>query len=175
MMIRASLMAVCAVMLCGVFAYGVEPAYRGQFGNPEEPALRPIKWLWHGTKSLVWHSSSYIRGGELKGVYPTVRENVRGVRRGSVALGESCYRGAIGARLPEKRAYRDPGHWNAALEAEFALRRDKESGSPDATTAGTTTEAPSGGEAERQHRSRQSWYRESRVDRARRTYLGDRA
>lgn len=182
-MIRKCLAAlvVCCTILCCADSFGVEPAYCGPMGNPEEPALRPVKWLWHGAKALVYHSHASFNEGRQKGFCPAVHGAATGVRRGTVRFGESVYRGAIGSRVPERGAYRAVGRWNEKLEAAVKLRKEEspatepESEVVSPPPAAGILETPSGGEMEREPDAHFSWRGESAVERARRAYLGDRA
>ena len=180
------LFCITAIALCSVsgLAYAVEPAYTGQFGNPEEPALRPVKWLWHGTKSLFYHSFIHFRDMKQRGLCDSLCETPRGVRRGTVGLGESAFKGAIGSRVPGKKAYRTLGHWNQVLEKQEFMQHKSceereetpviETAGLDAASKPATPKVASGGEKELTAPAAQPARTGSRVDRAQRDYLGDR-
>jgi len=104
-------------------ARAVEPAYVGHMGNPEEPALRPYKWMWHGVKSLVYQTgNSFVRGNMHFPVLGTA-ETGRGLRRGSFEMVESTYRGSVFAIPPqEKGAYKELGSMNQYIEEDLLLR-----------------------------------------------------
>lgn len=54
-----------AMLALSFTASAVPPTYEGQFGNPEEPALRPVKWAWLGFTSFFTN----VHAGLKKGVY----------------------------------------------------------------------------------------------------------
>jgi len=114
----------CALLLAVVPAFAVQPSYRGPLGNPEEPALRPYKWVWHGLKSFVYQTKeSFVRGNMNTPVVGSV-ETLRGVRRGSFEMVESTYRGGVFAPLPPRNthAYRELGMFNTYAESDWLLR-----------------------------------------------------
>lgn len=104
----------------------IEPAYTGQFGNKEETALRPYKWIWHGTKSLVYHTVYSFNRGNMKTPILGSAEGLRGLRRGTVELGESTFRGANFAVPPhtpqQKYTIRETRVANQVIERDIALR-----------------------------------------------------
>lgn len=165
-------------------AAAVEPAYKGQFGNPEEPALRPVKWCWHGTKALFHHTFIHFRDMRKNGLKDSVGETPRGLRRGAVDFAQAAYKGSVHARLPEKKAYRELSHWNQMLERqEFmqhgAISKEMEKSDSretglDAASRPATVAAPTGGEMERETVSPATLRPVSRVERAQRDYLGAR-
>ena len=89
-------------------AYAIPPAYEDEFGNPEEPALRPIKGLIRGLKALVIQPVKALIDGNLKTPIIGSVEVFRGVRRGAVELHESVFMGMAGS-LPK-----EPGELGAA-------------------------------------------------------------
>ncbi len=117
------IMATAAVALPG---YSVEPAYTGQFGNAEEPALRPYKWLYRGAKSLVFHTGDQLLEGNLHTPALGSVQGLRGLRRGTVELGESVYRGAVFAPVPPAGDYKRLGSANTILERDFFLRNSSD-------------------------------------------------
>ena len=119
---RLALLALGMVILAGG-AYAVEPAYTGPYGNVEEPALRPYKWAVEGVKGLFWHSGKSVQEGNLKFPVLGTVELGRGIRKGSVEMGESLYRGAIFSALPEKKhEYRNLHAANERIEESRAAR-----------------------------------------------------
>jgi len=104
-------------------AQTVGPAYEGRMGNAEEPALRPYKWMWHGVKSLFYQTgNSFVRGNMHFPVLGTA-ETGRGLRRGTVEVVESTYRGAVFAIPPqEEKAYKTLGTTNEFIEEDLLLR-----------------------------------------------------
>lgn len=118
---------VLAVTILGAPAgFAVEPAYQGQFGNNEEPALRPYKWLYHGVKSLVYHTGDQFVEGNMHTPYLGSVQGLRGLRRGSVELGESVYRGGVYAPVPHKDQYKMIGRANTIIERDFLLRNSSD-------------------------------------------------
>jgi len=98
-------------------ALAVEPAYLGPLGNPEEPAMRPYKWLWHGIGSLFYQTEKSVEYGNMKTPILGTVEGFRGLRRGAVELGESAYKGVIFAPVPrEEGSYKTTGKGNQAIE-----------------------------------------------------------
>lgn len=115
-------------LLCATAATAtaVEPAYTGQFGNAEEPALRPYKWVWHGTKAFFHHvGDAFVRGNMNRPILGSP-EALRGVRKGSVDVGESTFRGLVFAPVPEKDAYKDLGQVNQILDDDMLLRNSSD-------------------------------------------------
>lgn len=104
----------------------IESAYTGQFGNREETALRPYKWMWHGAKSLVYHTVYSFNRGNMKTPFFGSAEGLRGLRRGTVELGESTFRGANFAEPPhtprQKATIREIQTVNEVIERDIALR-----------------------------------------------------
>lgn len=114
---HALLLAFLLVLTAGV-AQAVEPQSTDQFDNPEEPALRPYKWIFHGFKGLVYHpAKSFVDGNMNTPVLGTV-EITRGARRGVVRFGESTWNGVLFRPLPEKDEYQEMGEINEKLEKE---------------------------------------------------------
>ncbi len=102
----------------------VQPAYEGQFGNPEEPALRPYKWMWHGLKSLAYQTGKGFQDGNMN--FPVIGtvEIGRGLRRGTVEFAESTWKGALFAVPPNGTGedFKDLGRWNEKLQNEPLAR-----------------------------------------------------
>jgi hypothetical protein len=100
----------------------VEPAYTGPFGNAEEPALRPYKWLWHGTKAFFHHiGDGFIRGNMNRPVVGSP-EALRGLRKGTVDLGESMFKGINFAPKPDQDEFKELGDLNQILQDDMLLR-----------------------------------------------------
>lgn len=169
------------LILCVSAAYAVEPAYRGPMGNPEEPALRPVKWAWHGTKALFYHTFIPFKYMREKGLCGSSREAVRGLRRGTVIAGQSVYRGAIGSQVPERKAYRKIGTANELLEQQEFMHlcdaKDKGEGEADTPAPPALTVAPAvaaSGEPETRPAAPRAETARSRLNAAQRDYIGDR-
>ncbi len=111
-----------AVVALALPSYSVEPAYTGQFGNAEEPALRPYKWLYHGVKSLLYHTGDQLVDGNLRTPGLGTVQGLRGLRRGTVELGESLYRGGVFAPVPPAGHYKKLHSVNTIIEQDMLLR-----------------------------------------------------
>ena len=119
----ALIVAAIAISLPG---YTVEPAYTGQFGNAEEPALRPYKWLYRGVKSLFYNTADQLIDGNMRTPALGTVQGLRGVRRGTVELGESLYRGGVFAPAPPKGDYKRLGATNLAIERDMLFRNSSD-------------------------------------------------
>ena len=110
--------------MMGLWADAVPPAYNGPLGNPEEPALRPYKWLFHGVKTLLHHPVA--RFNEGNSVLPGIGslEVVRGAREGAVDFVESAYRGFIFSVPPQSQEYKRTGKANAFIDQDPLLSSD---------------------------------------------------
>lgn len=106
----------------GAHAQVVQPAYTGDFGNPETVALRPYKWLWSGAKSLVWHPVTEFRRGNMKFPVAGTAQTARGVRIGAIELGESAFRGMIFQQVPRPDRYKQTGRVNEVIQDDPLLR-----------------------------------------------------
>lgn len=103
-------------------AQALEPAYVGQFGYAEEPALRPYKWMLVGLRSFAWQTQdSFVRGNMNTPVLGSV-EVFRGIRRGTFALGENTVNGLLYRPVPPKGYYKVAGDANAYIERDLLLR-----------------------------------------------------
>lgn len=108
-----------------VFAVGtaaaVPPAYYGPMGNPEEPAMRPYKWFFHGIKAIMHHPVTKFN--QANSVYPGIGtlEAWRGAREGAIDFGESAYHGLICSIPPESNAYKETGKANAFIDGDPLL------------------------------------------------------
>ena len=102
-------------VLCTGVANAVPPAYTGQFGNPEEPALRPLKWTWLGVKSLVQSTKDGLASGVEKDPASMIGEGAVGAAKGSGNLAEHVGHGIVGAPLPPKKDASDLSYEQAAM------------------------------------------------------------
>ena len=101
---------------------GAKSNYRGPLGNEEEPALRPYKWMYQGIKSLFYHTGDQFVEGNLHAPVVGSVQGLRGVRRGTMSLGESTYRGLVFAPVPPRNHYKSLGALNEAIEADMLTR-----------------------------------------------------
>jgi len=103
-------------MLLSLTAQAVPPAYTGPLGNPEEPAMRPYKWLFHGVLSLLVQPVKAFKDGNLKTPVLGSVETFRGFRRGAIELDESILRGLVFAPPPPRGSLTNLGYINTPLE-----------------------------------------------------------
>lgn len=89
-------------MLLATGAFAVAPAYVGPMGNQEEPALRPYKWILRGLKACVFQTVSAVERGNQKTPAVGTLEGFRGVRRGTVEVAQSYFKGAMLFSPPPK-------------------------------------------------------------------------
>jgi len=90
-------------VVCACAAQAVPPAYSGQFGNAEEPALRPVKWTWLGVKSLVQSTKDGLASGVQKDPASMAGEGALGAVKGTGNLATDVGKGIVGAPLPQKK------------------------------------------------------------------------
>jgi hypothetical protein len=102
-------------VLCAGVAGAVPPTYTGQFGNPEEPALRPYKWTWVGVQSLVRATKDGLASGVEKDPASMVGEGAVGAVKGTGGLASSIGHGIVGAPLPPKRDAKALSYEQAAM------------------------------------------------------------
>jgi hypothetical protein len=116
--------AITALMLVAVSAQAIPPAYEGPLGNPEEPALRPYKWMYRGLQALSYHTvGSFVEGNVQYPVVGTVYV-FRGLRIGSVELARSAFVGMIGAnpKAHPNNHCSEVGLANQLIEEDLLLR-----------------------------------------------------
>jgi hypothetical protein len=85
----------------------------------EEPALRPFKGFWEGTKAFGYHSKMALASGNVKFPFFGSIEVLRGVRRGSIELVSNTYN-SMGGSYP--RPYGKMGRTNQFIEGDPLLR-----------------------------------------------------
>jgi hypothetical protein len=95
-------MVLAAVALLMPLAEAVPPAYEGPMGNPEEPALRVIKWPWLGLRKLVYHTHNGLKEGIQWSPIESIDEGVGGAVHGTGILVDHTARGMIYQKLPPK-------------------------------------------------------------------------
>jgi len=178
-----------SLLLWAQSSFAIEPAYSGPLGNPEEPAMRPYKWLWSGLKSLVYHPVVAFEQGNRKIPGLGSVEVFRGIRRGSVELDESAFRGILCTRPPASDQYKKLGRANTAIEAEPLLSSVTDLLAPNlvdahpVTTAEERTAMEVKAKADRETRKRDAAAPASKgrgagmtaLERARKEYVGERA
>ncbi len=102
-------------VVCACVAEAVPPTYTGQFGNPEEPALRPLKWTWVGVKSLVQSTKDGLASGVQKDPASMAAEGALGSVKGTGSLATSVGKGIVGAPLPPKKDAKSLSYEQAAM------------------------------------------------------------
>lgn len=111
--------AVIFLILTSALAAGaIPPAYDGPLGNPEEPAMRPYKWLFRGVLSLLAQPVIAFKEGNMKTPVLGSVEVVRGLRRGAIELDESIVRGLVFAPPPPPGSWKQMGYVNTFLEED---------------------------------------------------------
>lgn len=118
---RTILLVIGVFLLISGLSHAVEATYFGPHGNPEEPALRPYKWIWHGVKALLYQPARSFQHGNMKTPVLGTVEVGRGLRRGTVEMLESVCRGAVFAAIPEAHAAKDLGAANQQIEEDPVL------------------------------------------------------
>lgn len=96
------------VCLTASTGYAVPPAYEGQYGNPEEPALRVVKWPWLGLRKMVMYTHEGLHCGIHRHPPAALCEGIDGAAYGSYVLLDHTGRGMIYSKLPPKGPLR-PG------------------------------------------------------------------
>jgi hypothetical protein len=100
---------------CAGVAGAVPPAYTGQHGNAEEPALRPVKWTWAGVTSLVKSTKDGLASGVEKNPASMVGEGAVGAVKGTGSLASGVGHGIVGAPLPPKKDRKALSYEQAAM------------------------------------------------------------
>jgi hypothetical protein len=103
------------VMACAVATVSVAD----QFGNPEEPALRPYRGMWRGIKAFTYNVVKALNEGNRKFPGLGIVEVGRGVRYGTVELASGTYMGMMGSRPKPVKYYSRP---NEILDNDWLLR-----------------------------------------------------
>ena len=97
-------LAITAVLVCAS-GYAVPPAYEGKFGNPEEPALRVIKWPWLGFKKFVGSTHEGLKSGmDKESLSATGQDGATGAVKGAGTFVDHTAKGLIYAPLPDKES-----------------------------------------------------------------------
>ena len=124
-------------VLVGVFCLAafqgnaVPPAYEGQYGNPEEPALRVVKWPWLGLRKMVMYTHEGLHCGIHRHPPAALCEGIDGAAYGGYVLLDHTGRGIIYSKLPPKGPLRPgPSYEERAMAyIERQLYTSKEAGS----------------------------------------------
>lgn len=113
---------ITVAMIAGVFcilasmAHAVPPAYEGQFGNPEEPALRVLKWPWLGIRKMVNSTHTGLKEGIQCSPIESIHEGAKGAAHGGCVLLDHTGRGMIYQQLPPKKSLKPgPSYEECAL------------------------------------------------------------
>jgi hypothetical protein len=113
---RIALTTLTITLLFAIAAQAVPPAYDGPLGNPEEPAMRPYKWLFRGVLNLIVQPVKAFADGNMKTPVLGSVETFRGIRRGAVEMNESILRGLVFAPPPPREDLTQIGYINTWIE-----------------------------------------------------------
>lgn len=113
---KAARMLTVLAMVLGV---GAATYAESEFGNREEPALRPYKGLWRGLKAFTYNVVKSVNEGNHKFPGLGVVEAGRGVRYGTIELLSSTYMGMAGSRPKPVTYYSRP---NEIIDNDWLLR-----------------------------------------------------
>ncbi len=118
-----------AALCCCTSASAVEPAYVGPMGNPEEPALRPIKWALNGVGALFYQTGKGFRDGNMNTPVLGSAETLRGLGIGTIELGESTYNGLVYKPLTDRKEYKKTHRLNKRVDEDLLLRNVRDGAS----------------------------------------------
>lgn len=121
-MVRRMQLVFVLALIAARAAWAVEPAYEGKYGNPEEPALRPYKWIFRGTGALFYQTGKGFKDGNMATPVLGTVETGRGLRKGTAELLESTWKGAQFAPVPPKGDYKETRNANARIDSEPFIR-----------------------------------------------------
>ena len=88
------------LLLTSLSGHAVPPARESQFGNPEEPALRIVKWPWLGFRKLVVRTHEGLEQGIQRHPPEALCKGARGAARGSLVLVDHTACGMVYSALP---------------------------------------------------------------------------
>lgn len=108
------LLTLCIALPCA--ADVVQPTYTGEYGNPEEPALRPYKWMVRGVKALFYQTGKGFADGNMATPVLGTVNTGRGLRKGTAEALESTWKGSMFAPVPEDRDYKELRNANIRIE-----------------------------------------------------------
>lgn len=172
-------------MFCLGVAEAIEPTHYGPLGNPEEPALRPVKAVWRGLKAIKYHVKKSAKEGHEKVQIIGAVEATRGLRRGVVELVSGTVNGMAGTypKDPKKTCKA-----NEVIDNEPLLRTVSDtavgaavvgipggSGAAVAGAAVTLVAQKATDQAPKIREKREDKKREAGVKTAQQAYIGDRA
>ncbi len=116
---RQKLTRVLTVVAVGL-SFACASYAQDQFGNPEEPALRPYRGLWRGIQAFGYNVVKGLDQGNRKFPGLGVVEMGRGVRYGTVELVTSTLKGMAGSKPePHYTEYTKP---NEIIDSDMLLR-----------------------------------------------------
>lgn len=109
----------------------VPPAYEGQYGNPEEPALRVVKWPWLGLRKMVMHTHDGLHCGIHRHPPAAICKGIDGAAYGGYVLLDHTGRGLIYSKLPPKGPLRPGPSYEeramAFIEQQLYVNKEAES------------------------------------------------
>lgn len=170
-------------------AAAVKPAYVGVYGNPEEPALRPYKWMLRGFRAFWYQTGTHFRDGNLHTPVIGSTHALRGVRMGTFEMLQSTFKGAVFAPVPPRGDYKKLHSLNTRVNESEGLDEisdlafswflypvikfvDKHPAYDDAEVEAMKAHHAEVREARRAGRAVEDG---TAVERAQRRYIGDRA
>ncbi len=161
---------VMAAILSGIpSGYAVQPTYEGQFGNPEEPALRVVKWPVLGFRKFIIRVHDGLHSGIHKSPCAAAHEGASGAWSGAGVWADHTARGMVYAPLPPKQPLR---HAQSYEEQALAFI-DRVTAPPEKEEA--VPEEAEVDEAEEEVQYLPFLVKERAVETAQRRYVPDRA
>jgi len=171
-------LAITAVLVCAS-GYAVPPAYEGKFGNPEEPALRVIKWPWLGFKKFVGSTHEGLKSGmDKESLSATGQDGVTGAVKGAGTFVDHTAKGLIYAPLPDKESLDKTASYEERAMAYIEKMTKTESGEQAEAADGCAEETAGkdeGCEEAKEEKYMSTKIEESDVEKAQRRYVPLRA
>lgn len=168
-----------AVVLTTFGGHAVPPARESQFGNPEEPALRVVKWPWLGLRKLVVRTHEGLEEGAHRHPPAALCKGARGAAHGGGILIDHSARGLIHAPLPPREPLRKRVTYEErALAFIEAMAGAEDAAVEDAPVAQPDVETPPAAVDKAEEdapRALPLKAVETDVERAQRRYIPDRA
>ncbi len=97
---NALILLAITILTTSLSVHAVPPARESQFGNPEEPALRIVKWPWLGFKKLMVRTHEGLERGIQHHPPAALCKGARGASCGSLVLMDHTARGMVYSALP---------------------------------------------------------------------------
>ena len=166
-----------SVLCCVSNSFAVPPAHKGPFGNPEEPALRIVKWPVLGLRKFVVRTHEGLQSGlQEESLCATGKEGSRGAFEGSKIMVDHTARGLVYAPLPPKAPLRKKVTYEeqamAYIESVTAASGEKAE-EPVGESAGAEHEEECAGE-KKEPKYLNFEMKETDVEKAQRRYVPER-